>query len=111
MNLTPDQRLLYDGLIYFVALTGTFLWSAVNPHPTAPHIAVNIMNIVLYRRGSAYQKIGYLFSIPKPSARILPCVPYSAPLGFAIITIMSQRILLHARGTYPTTLIAGLMTK
>jgi len=61
-QVLPQTRLLYDGLGYFVALTGTFLRWFVSPQPTAPRIAINMLNVFLYRRGShPIQSAGYIF--------------------------------------------------
>ena len=38
-------------------------------------------------------------------------VARSVSLGYAITWIMSQRILLHVRGTYPKTSGSGLLTQ
>jgi hypothetical protein len=54
-------RLLYDGLGYFFALTGTFLRWVGSLLPTTPCTAVNVMNAVLYRPSChAYRSTGYI---------------------------------------------------
>ena len=59
-------RLLYDGLGYFVVLTGTFHSWLVTPHPTNIRTAVNIMNTVLFhQKDSVIQTSGYPPSIPE----------------------------------------------
>ena len=59
-------RLLYDGLGYFVVLTGTFLSWFVTPHPTALRTAVNITNLTLFRqKNEVVQTSGYPPSIPE----------------------------------------------
>ncbi|KAI5996497.1 hypothetical protein F5J12DRAFT_853962 [Pisolithus orientalis] len=62
------QVMLYDGLIFFVALT-----------------AVNVLNLILYRGTNVVAQVTCFQSIHRPS------------LGYAVIWIMSQRILIHLR--------------
>ena len=55
-----EPRLLYDGLGYFVVLTGTFHSWLVTPHPTNIRTAVNIMNTVLFhQKNDVVQTSGY----------------------------------------------------
>ena len=57
-------RLLYDGLGYFVVLTGTLLLWLVAPHPTVLRAAINLVNLILYRQTNpTIQTSGYLPSI------------------------------------------------
>jgi len=60
MSLTSTRSLLYDGLGYFVALTGTSLYSSlVSPHKPILCTAINLVNILLYRGvGGAIQSSG-----------------------------------------------------
>src|SRR5579863_7687712 len=98
--LTPNPRLLYDGLMYFVALTCMFFYSmgrqsSINrssyrhkhgePPPTSSGRSYNSVIWV------------YLLFLKRHRER-LPCVSCSVDLAYATTWIMSQRILLHVRG-------------
>ena len=64
----PIPSLLYDGIGYFVALTGMFLRCVIYSRPTLLRTAVNMANIFLYRgRNYFVQTSGYLLSIYKSS--------------------------------------------
>jgi hypothetical protein len=56
--------MLYDGLGYFVVLTGTFRSWLFTPRPTALRAAANIMNTILFHQhNKVVQTSGYFPSI------------------------------------------------
>jgi hypothetical protein len=59
MSLTSNRSLLYDGLGYFVALTGTSLDTSLVLTQIHSYTATNLANILLYRGvGSDIQTSG-----------------------------------------------------
>src|SRR5260221_11947953 len=65
--------------------------------------AVNMTNVLLYRRASHPIQSGGCVLVSK-SLLWDSCGPYSVSLAYAFVWIMSQRILIHVRGVYPTTI-------
>jgi hypothetical protein len=79
-----------------------FLPSLVNSGLTPLLTAVNMMNVFLYRRaGHSIQSAGYIFLLFKADCSLTMCFLLSVSLAYAIVWIMSQRILIHVRGAYP----------
>ena len=80
--------------------------------PTTLCTAINMTNIILFRDDSgSIQSIGFSSPFLMFDAVDLTCVTFSASLGFAITSISSQRLLIHARGVYLTMLTPALVTQ
>ena|SRR5579863_2459996 len=110
----PRPKIVVRWPYIFCCAYGYVRLIVVNPHPTAPHLAVNIMNIILYRRGNAYQKIGYLLSIPRLSACSEPSLTMCTVQCTARVCdhFDNESTNTPSRAWYvPTTLIPELMTK
>ena len=108
----PGPSLLYDGLGYFVVLTGRSFSMTVQFSTNHPLYSYQHDEHHLISGRQRFHSINWvLFSVSYVDAVDLTCVTFSASLGFAITSISSQRLLIHARGVYLTTLTSVLMTQ